>query len=200
MADQHRTPQGTPPGAAGGANLASALESAGVSAHAPGVAAPSEPIDGEVQDMKSTLESVAARAQRPGELKWRLTSVIYPAILLIFLALYVSSLASGVEPEVALLRAGGAGLVLAILARVAVGIIADETRLVLNDSQIVAMARSGAVREYLAKQAAGSEAHGASARGGGPAAAQPETPAQTAASTNNGSSIAASAGSTGGKE
>jgi hypothetical protein len=204
MADQNRTPQGAP--AAGGANLASALESAGIAPGEPGVPGPSEPIDGEaqVQDTKSAMASVMARAQRPGELKWRLTSVIYPAILLIFLALYVSSLASGVEPEVALLRAGGAGLVLAVLARVAVGIIADETRLVLNDSQIVAMARTGAVREYLAKQAPDSEVNGASAGAGGPAAAQQGTPAQgassQAAASTNGSSQAAPAGSTGGKE
>jgi hypothetical protein len=193
MADQNRTRQSASPGAAGGTTLASALESAGITPAPSSVPGAAEPIDGEatVQETPNPLASLAARAQRPGELKWRLTSVIYPAILLIFLALYVSSLASGIEPEVALLRAGGAGLVLAILARVAVGIIADETRLVLNDSQIVAMARSGAVREYLAKNAAEAEV----ARAPAPASATAPV-----ASTTSGSSTAAPAGSTGGKE
>jgi hypothetical protein len=107
----------------------------------------------------------------PGELKWRLTVVLYPSILLVFVALYVSSLASNIEPEMALLRAGGAGLVLAVLARVAVGILGDEKRLVLNDSQIVAMARSGAVRDKL------SEVSGASALA---ATEQPSVAAQAA--------------------
>ena len=54
--------------------------------------------------------------------------LIFPSILLVFVALYVTSLASGVEPEVGLFRAGGVSLVLAVLARVAVGILGDETR------------------------------------------------------------------------
>lgn len=146
MADRNSTPQAATSGSA----LASALESAGIGPGATGTG------DGageasKVVDHQALLAEMAAKAQRPGELKWRLTSVLYPSILLIFVALYVSSLASGTEPEMALLRAGGASLVLAVLARVAVGIIADETRLVLNDSQIVAMARSGGVRDYLSK-------------------------------------------------
>jgi hypothetical protein len=92
-----------------------------------------------------------AKPLLPGELKWRLTLLLYPSILLVFVALYVSSLASGIEPEMGLLRAGGASLVLAVLARVAVGILGDEKRLVLNDSQIVAMARSGAVRDIISE-------------------------------------------------
>src|SRR3954452_6498242 len=86
----------------------------------------------------------------PGELKYKLTMLLFPAILLVFVALYVTSLASGIDPEVGLFRAGGASLVLAIIGRAAIGIIGDDTRLVLNDSQIVAMARSGSVRDYLA--------------------------------------------------
>jgi hypothetical protein len=107
----------------------------------------------------------------PGELKWRLTLLLYPSILLVFVALYVSSLASGIEPEMGLLRAGGASIVLAVLARTAVGILGDEKRLVLNDSQIVAMARSGAVRDHL------SEAGGNSALA---TAEQPPVAAQAA--------------------
>lgn len=149
MADRTSTPQAAP----GGSALASALESAGVHT---GPARTAATTDGASEaskavDRQAVLAEMTAKAQRPGELKWRLTSILYPSILLIFVALYVSSLASGAEPEIALLRAGGASLVLAVLARVAVGIIADETRLVLNDSQIVAMARSGGVRDYLSK-------------------------------------------------
>jgi len=103
--------------------------------------------------VQQAMDRIAARQAPPtatGELKYKLTMLIFPAILLLFVALYVSSLASGIDPEVGLFRAGGASVVLAILARVAVGIIGDETRLILNDRQIVAMARSGAVRDYLA--------------------------------------------------
>jgi hypothetical protein len=85
----------------------------------------------------------------PSELKQRLNGLLFPSILLIFVALYVTSLAAGVEPEMGLLQAGGVSVVLAVLGRAAVGILGDETRLVLNDAQIIAMARSGAVREYL---------------------------------------------------
>jgi len=91
-----------------------------------------------------------SKAPSPGELRWRLTTLLFPSILLVFVAFYVATLAAGVEPELALFEAGGASLVLAVLARIAVGILGDETRLVLNDSQIVAMARNGAVRDYLA--------------------------------------------------
>jgi hypothetical protein len=127
-------------------------------------------------DAQAIMAELTAKAQRPGELKWRLTSILYPSILLIFVALYVSSLASGTEPEMALLRAGGASLVLAVLARVAVGIIADETRLVLNDSQIVAMARSGGARDYLSKAGIDPQNPSASATG----IEQPSTAAQAA--------------------
>ena len=86
---------------------------------------------------------------RPGELKWKLTMMVLPAVMLVFVALYVTCLAANVQPEVALFQAGGASVVLAVLGRVAVGILGDDSRLVLNDSQIVAMAQDGAVREYL---------------------------------------------------
>jgi hypothetical protein len=123
----------------------------------------------------------AAKGPTPGEIKYKLTVMLFPSILLIFVALYVTSLANKVEPEVALFWAGGAGLVLAILARAAVGILGDDSRLVLNDSQIVALARSGAGHEYLA--GSGDE-QGTTPDSGG--ADQPST--------------AASAAGTGGKE
>jgi len=90
-----------------------------------------------------------APARRPGELKYRLTLFLFPSILLVFVALYVTSLASGVLPEMALLRAGGASVVLAVLARVAVSILGDESRTLLNEQQIVAQARSEALKEKL---------------------------------------------------
>lgn len=174
MADLNRTSSS----AASGSALASALESAGIGS---GSAAP---IDATAEapraiDAQAIMAELTAKAQRPGELKWRLTSILYPSILLIFVALYVSSLASGIEPEIALLRAGGASLVLAVLARVAVGIIADETRLVLNDSQIVAMARSGgAARDYLSKAGVEVQPPGAQTAG----IEQPSKTAQAAGS------------------
>jgi len=116
-----------------------------------------------------------AKGPPPGELRWRLTTLIFPALLLVFVAFYVTRLAAGTEPEIALFQAGGASLVLAVLARVAVGILGDETRLVLNDSQIVAMARNGAVRDYLASS--GTERGAALDSDGN---SQPTTAAQTA--------------------
>ena len=86
---------------------------------------------------------------QPGELKWKLTTLILPSVMLLFVALYVSSLSSGVEPEFALLRAGGVSVVLAVLGRAAVSILGDDSRLVLNDNQIVATARDGALPDYL---------------------------------------------------
>jgi hypothetical protein len=114
----------------------------------------------------------------PGELKYKLTMMLFPAILLVFVALYVASLASGIDPEVGLFRAGGVSLVLAIIARMAIGILGDETRLVLSDQQIVAMARSGAVRDYLAAAAV--------QPGDTPGTAGTEQPATTARATGVG--------------
>ena len=106
-------------------------------------------------------------------MKWKLTTLVLPSVMLVFVALYVTSLAAGTEPEVALFRAGGAAVVLAVLGRVAVGILGDDSRLVLNDTQIVAMARNGAVRDYLS---------GADAEPGSGGAEQPSTAAQMAGS------------------
>jgi hypothetical protein len=109
-----------------------------------------EPVDAMVQAAIAGLAThgTASQGPSPAELRYRLTVIIFASILLIFVAFYVTSLASGTEPEVALLRAGGASLVLAVLARVAVGILGDETRLVLNDRQIVAMAHTGTEHDY----------------------------------------------------
>ena len=118
-------------------------------AHAPRFADPVS--DGAAREAMDRLAGHQPLPPPPtGELTYKLTMLIFPAILLVFVALYVSSLASGIDPEVGLFRAGGASLVLAVLARLAVGIVGDETRLILNDRQIVALARSGAVREYFA--------------------------------------------------
>jgi hypothetical protein len=91
----------------------------------------------------------APRPSQPGELKYRLTLFLFPSILLVFVALYVTSLASGVAPEVGLLRAGGASVVLAILARVAISILGDDTRMIVSESQIRALAQSDALKEKL---------------------------------------------------
>jgi hypothetical protein len=117
------------------------------------------------------------------ELKYKLTMMLFPAILLVFVALYVASLASGIDPEVGLFRAGGVALVLAVLGRAAIGILGDETRLVLSDRQIVAMARSGSVREYLAAAAVGEPGTLPGVAG---TEQQPATTAQTAASQTRG--------------
>jgi hypothetical protein len=131
------------------------------------------PADATVQAALASLKSqgTGPKPSRPGELKWKLTGLFLPSIMLLFVALYVSSLTSGVEPEFALLRAGGASVVLAVLGRVAVGILGDESRLVLNDNQIVAMARDGAIPDYLS---------GVDAELGSDGADQPSTAAETA--------------------
>jgi hypothetical protein len=85
---------------------------------------------------------------RPGELKYRLTVLLFPSILLVFVALYVSSLTSGAEPEMALLLAGGASVILAVLARIGIGILASDHH-TLSDREIVALARAGALTEQI---------------------------------------------------
>jgi hypothetical protein len=129
--------------------------------------------DAAVQAALATLTAQAAAPKPPvpGEVKWHLTTLVYPAILLLFVALYVTSLSAGTQPEVALFQAGGASVVLAVLGRVAVSILGDDTRFVLNDSQIVAMARNGAVRDYLSGDGTEHNSDGAE---------QPSTAAKTA--------------------
>ncbi len=129
--------------------------------------------DTSVQAALANLRSQGNGPKPPrlGEMKWKLTTLFLPSLMLVFVALYVTSLTAGVEPEVALFRAGGASVVLAVLGRVAVGILGDDSRLILNDTQIVAMARNGAVREYLT---------GAGAEHSSDDAEQPSTTAQTA--------------------
>ena len=53
------------------------------------------------------------------ELAHRVMGSLFPVCSVLFLGLYVTGLASGVEPELALLRAGIAGTVLAAVARFA---------------------------------------------------------------------------------
>jgi hypothetical protein len=132
-----------------------------------------ETSDAAVQAALANLSSRGngPKQPRPGEITWKLTGLVIPAVMLIFVALYVTSLAAGVEPEVALFRAGGVSVVLAVLGRVAVSILGDDSRLILNDSQIVAMARSGAVQQYLSV---------ADAEHGSVGAEQPTTTAQAA--------------------
>ena len=126
--------------------------------------------------IQAALASLSAQPStpvgpRPGELSWRLTTLIFPAVLLLFVALYVTSLTAGVEPEIALFRAGSASVILAVLGRVAVGILGDGTRLSHNAPPVVAMDHNESVREYLA---------GVGAEHGPAGADQPPTAAQTA--------------------
>jgi hypothetical protein len=53
---------------------------------------------------------------------------LLPGIIIAFLALYVVSLRSGMEPEMALAYAGGAGAALAVLGRLAVAVVSVERR------------------------------------------------------------------------
>ncbi len=76
-------------------------------------------------------------------LKQRVSRFLFPSILLVFLALYVTSLASGNQPEVGLLRSGAASLVLAVLGRVALGIIGDEETLAINELALLGRATGG---------------------------------------------------------
>ena len=94
------------------------------------------------------------------DLKQRLTTFLFPSLLLVFVALYVTSLASGATPELALLRSGGAGVVLAVLGRVALGIVNDEETLAINE---LALLEQTMAAEALA--AAGSSANGALVQG-----------------------------------
>ena len=52
-----------------------------------------------------------------------LLDYLFPMVLVVFLALYVMGLAAGTTPEMALVRAAGCGLLLAVLGRVARGIL-----------------------------------------------------------------------------
>ena len=109
---------------------------------------PADPsLEGPVAPPGSAL--AAPKPPQPGEMKYRLTLMLFPSILLVFVALYVTSLASGVAPEMGLLQAGGASVVLAVLARVAISILGDDTRSVMNEQQIRSLAQSEALREKL---------------------------------------------------
>jgi len=83
-------------------------------------------------------------------LKQRVSRFLFPSILLVFLALYVTSLASGNQPEVGLLRSGAASLVLAVLGRVDLGIIGDEESLAINELALLAHAAGASSARGLA--------------------------------------------------
>lgn len=109
-----------------------------------------------------TAGLVAPEPPRPSELKYRLTLLLFPSILLIFVALYVSSLASGAEPEISLLYAGGASVVLAILARAAVGIVGDGSGPdEQNERERLALARIGELQSQMMAAKAAQQAHAA---------------------------------------
>jgi hypothetical protein len=57
------------------------------------------------------------------EVTRRLINLLFPAILLVFVALYLLSLTAGNEPELALFRSGGASVLLAVLARLGIRIV-----------------------------------------------------------------------------
>lgn len=137
-----------------------------------GTASPSDEHVQAARQLLSGKTTTVESKPTASELKQRLNLLLFPSILLIFVALYVTSLAAGIEPEMGLLQAGGVSVVLAVLGRAAVGILGDETRLVMNDAQIIAMARSGAVRDYLAQTSAQTS--------GGDASADTEQPARAA--------------------
>jgi hypothetical protein len=83
-------------------------------------------------------------ADRPGglgiEQAERLTRLFFPLILIVFLGLYVTSLVSGVDPELALLRSGLAALALALIGRLAIGILEAAARAADEDIIEVAVA------------------------------------------------------------
>jgi hypothetical protein len=134
------------------------------------------PIEGPVAPPGSAL--AAPKPAQPGELKYRLTLMLFPSILLVFVALYVTSLASAVAPEMALVRAGGASVVLAILARVAISILGDDTRTVMNEQQIRALAHSDALKDKLLASLTERDAQHQ-------ADGEPEAPATSTASTTS---------------
>ena len=53
----------------------------------------------------------------------KLVTGLFPALLLVFLGLYVAGLASGMEPDFAMLRAGVASVVLALIGRFPSGLL-----------------------------------------------------------------------------
>jgi hypothetical protein len=62
------------------------------------------------------------------DLAERLLDWLLPTIIITFLALYVVSIRSGMEAELALVYAGGAGAALAVLGRLAVAVVSVERR------------------------------------------------------------------------
>jgi len=47
----------------------------------------------------------------------KLVNLLFAALLFVFLGLYIAGIAAGVEPEIAMLRAGAASVALAVVGR-----------------------------------------------------------------------------------
>ena len=77
------------------------------------------------------------------ELSDQFRRLAFSTIAIVFLALYVMCLASGLEPETALLRSGLAAGILAVLSRVAVWLLEAEPK-PTDLNQAIGPATSGA--------------------------------------------------------
>ncbi len=53
----------------------------------------------------------------------RLTGLLFPALLFVFLGLYIAGITAGVEPEIAMLRGGLASVALALVGRFVAGML-----------------------------------------------------------------------------
>ena len=72
----------------------------------------------------------------------KLVNMLFPALLLVFLGLYIADLGSGLEPELAMLRAGVTSVVLALIGRFAIGLLE-------NLPLVVRVEEDGHERNYL---------------------------------------------------
>jgi hypothetical protein len=70
-----------------------------------------------------------------------LMDLVFPVVAVVFIALYVTSISAGTEPEVALLRAGIAGIALAALGR--------ASQWILTNAESTAVAAANAAPAHL---------------------------------------------------
>jgi hypothetical protein len=63
-----------------------------------------------------------------GDLGSRVTQWALPAVAVLFVGLYAMHLLTGADPETALIQAGAAGLIVAVLIRLAVRVIENSER------------------------------------------------------------------------
>ena len=80
----------------------------------------------------------------------KLTGLLFPALLLVFLGLYLAGITAGVEPEIAMLRAGLASVTLAIVGRFVSGMLdnlPEPVRVEDEDSAQPADAHSTPIRD-----------------------------------------------------